>query len=153
MRNCSAVDTVDYNIKGFGYVLVFGFNNDEDFEVMENDSSTSTSGYLGTIEDYSSYIWTSYYDLGEEVGTITISWTGALSNFKIIKIAFGDNYAINRHDIMAFRRQNNESVTTFKFTLNDTKTDYVLKDKNGILCRAYKTAKNTTTRNVTDLED
>jgi len=63
-------------------------------------------------------------------------------DYNVIKLCHknSDNTVI---DIAVFKRpSNNPESTIFYFTLNDTKSDYVMGERNGILYRAYRVANN-----------
>lgn len=63
--------------------------------------------------------------------------------YKIIKMAHYDSATQLTTDIAAFKcpkelQNSNNAMVEYFFTINDTKTDYVLSEKNGILYRKYK---------------
>lgn len=91
--------------------------------------------------DSSSKINTNYHDIitfhdGSDNNShpyIQINWNHINSNqFKVTAINAG-----RKKDIIAFKKGEND-IQKFFVTLNDTKTDYVLTERNGILFRRYK---------------
>ena len=91
--------------------------------------------------DSSSKINTNYHDIitfhdGSNDNShpyIQINWNHINSNqFKVTSINAG-----RKKDIIAFKKGEND-IQKFFVTLNDTKTDYVLTERNGILFRHYK---------------
>lgn len=62
------------------------------------------------------------------------------NGYKTIKMAYYDSETYLTTDIAVFKNLTNDSlaVVDYFFAINDTKTDYVLSEKNGILYRRYK---------------
>ena len=75
------------------------------------------------------------------------------NNYDVIKIC-DKNSNDEVIDIAVFKRPEDEpEYTDYYFTINDTKTDYVLAEKNGILYRGYVVSKNTLSRTVENSPD
>lgn len=70
----------------------------------------------------------------QDENSITIHWRNRTE--KVMKLCYiKSGYSV---DIVAFKREGNEATTTYYFSFNDTKSDYVLAEKDGILYRRYK---------------
>ena len=81
---------------------------------------------------------------------IEINWS-LIPNITQFKVVATKGY-IERHDVIAFKKGDSD-IQRFYITLNDTKSDYVMSEKNGILYRRYKVSVNTTARTVVPLYD
>lgn len=125
---------------------------DSDFEVNDGEYKMTAS------EREEQEIVTSYTDivvfndgLSDHTNPyIQINWERIpeITQFKvIINLGFG-----TYNDVLAFKK-GESNIQKFYVTLNDTKTDYVLSEQNGILYRKYKVATNTSERNVAPLEE
>ena len=79
---------------------------------------------------------------------LEVSWG---SNFSVVKICNKQGDLIK--DIAVFKKPTGEtnSSTKFYFTLNDTKSDYVMGEQNGILYRKYKVKTNQIARETEDI--
>lgn len=98
---------------------------------------------IGSYLDFSDY-----FELGNNY--IKVKWNG----YDYLKIChFGIKDGEQKvSDFIVFKRPGgNPTETNFYVTLNDTKTDYVMNVKNGILYRAYKVKTNTLNREVKNL--
>lgn len=85
-----------------------------------------------------------------EPACIYVDW-GHLTRLKLgKKISTEDGGTIVK-DWILFRRPDDSEYTYFYVTLNDTKTDYVLTEVNGMLYRRYKVETNTNDRTVVPL--
>lgn len=79
----------------------------------------------------------------QDENSITIHWQNRTE--KVMKLCYiKSGYSV---DIVAFKREDNETITTYYFSFNDTKSDYVLAEKDGILYRRYKVQTYTTELN------
>lgn len=112
--------------------------NDFSLKTTEYNYSTNDSLYYGSsINDY----------ISRGMNSITITWPTGKT---VVKLCYRTYRSGNSKliDIAVFKRpSNNEATTTFYFSFNDTKTDYVLEDKDGILYRRYKVSTYTTEEN------
>jgi hypothetical protein len=72
---------------------------------------------------------------------IQIDWS-VLGNDSIEQVRIGNSVAF---------RKNGENIQKFFVSLNDTKTDYVMSEKEGILYRKYKVKKGINTREVENI--
>lgn len=75
-----------------------------------------------------------------------------ITQFKIVEVR---TLGAGRHyckDIIAFRKNDSEEQK-FYITLNDTKSDYVMAERDGILYRRYKVRQNTSDRLVDKIHD
>ena len=108
-------------------------------------------GYnLGTIP----YGTVRYETSSESNPFIAIDWSSVpagITQFKIIKLSIvgGKTYIA---DVAAFKK-GDEDYQKFFVTLNDTKSDYVMSERNGILYRRYKVRQNTSNRLVSKIHD
>ena len=74
---------------------------------------------------------------------IEVNWDSevlqGVTQFKLAKAFLTPHPKNDRFlDYLAIRKNGDEAIQKFYITLNDTKSDYVLTDKNGVLYRAYK---------------
>jgi uncharacterized protein YxeA len=102
----------------------------QDFK-LNNEEYTDSSSKINT--NYHHII--SFHDGSNDNSHpyIQINWNHINSNqFKVTSINAG-----RKKDIIAFKKGEND-IQKFFVTLNDTKTDYVLIERNGILFRHYK---------------
>lgn len=121
------------------YTKIFGsstFSINKDYhDVVSGDT------LLDNIDSYDentiSNFGKNYIDIvsGTSVPRIRVFWHG----YSVIKMCSSEEGSSRISDIAVFKRPNsNPNYTDFYFTINDTKTDYVLSEKNGILYRRYK---------------
>lgn len=83
------------------------------------------------------------------IPVLRVYWSG----YNVIKMCNKDTNG-EVIDIAVFKRPESEpEYTDYYFTINDTKTDYVLAEKNGILYRRYVVSKNTLSRTVENSPD
>ena len=75
-----------------------------------------------------------------------------MNQFKIIEKVWIGNVLYTR-DVVAFRRAEAGVAQKFYITLNDTKSDYVMAERDGILFRRYKVRQNTWYRLVDKIHD
>lgn len=81
--------------------------------------------------------YSEYVSYGEEEGTpyIKVTWHG----YNVIKLCSSKDMFETVSDIVVFKRPDDKPESTkFFFSINDTKTDYVLSEQNGMLYRRYK---------------
>lgn len=137
-----------YNNNNRYDIVILASNNDDRFEVSREPYYLTVHEGETTllIEDAIQVVSRSEE---EPVSQILVNFNG----YKYIKVLYhSSTYEWN--DIVVFRRKDNNAQTgTFYITLNDTKSDYVMAEKNGVLYRKYKVAKNTLSRTVTDIDD
>mgnify|MGYP003328233440 CR=1 FL=1 len=106
-------------------------------------SKPSNDTQIGSYLDFSNY-----FELGNNY--IKVKWNG-YDHLKICHFETKDGEQ-KVSDFIVFKRpENSPTETNFYVTLNDTKTDYVMNVKNGILYRAYKVKTNILNREVKNL--
>lgn len=98
------------------------------------------------VEDISDWDNTSLFSIPYFYNNRIINTTNG--NYPVLRVYWGNDTIIKMcHknpddtfvDIAVFKKlDSNATYTDYFFTVNDTKTDYVLNEKNGILYRAYK---------------
>lgn len=96
---------------------------------------------------YNSYVINTTDD--NSIPILRVYW----NDYDVIKLCNEDSDG-NIIDIAVFKRLDEDAeYTDYYFTLNDTKTDYVLSEQDGILYRRYKVSMNTTDRTVENIYD
>lgn len=114
---------------------------------IENNDIVSESEY---IQRYISL------DTSGDCPCIKVNWSRVENGINIIKLVNcsieGTNISYVT-DIIAFKRPTNDynDVKRYYISLNDTKTDYVMSDKNGVLVKTHKVKSNDFDRKVTNL--
>ena len=79
------------------------------------------------------------------INRIRIAW----GNYTVIKLCHINSVTEQIIDIVVFKKTDESATyTDFYFMINDTKTDYVMSEKNGILYRRYIVSKNVDNRTV-----
>ncbi len=101
--------------------------------IQESLTISIPYSYRELVSDF----YTNYIDIYQEengIPYIKVTW----HNYDIIKMS-SKNVDGTVIDIAAFKRPEGKPTSTnYYFTINDTKTDYVLSEKNGIIYRRYK---------------
>ena len=124
------------------------------FEINDNDYNANTD--IDFDSERISTLSTQFLSLSDGNGEVNpyieINWQNVpnyIYAFKIIQ-KVGDYY----RDIVAFKRNPGALgyQRRFYITLNDTKSDYVMGEKNGILYRKYKVSTGHTNRTVEDID-
>ena len=117
---------------------------------IEKEPYLATGNTVTTI--YNNVI--TYGTSAESNPYINVNWnlvSANMTQFKVVEYETigGKNYL---KDIVAFKKGDNNQQQFF-ITLNDTKSDYVMAERNGVLYRRYKVKKNTSSRYVDKLHD
>ena len=91
-----------------------------------------------------------YVRIDKTLNAIVINW----HNQNVLKVCYTEPQFGSVRDVVVFKRPENDLVTTaFYLSLNDTKTDFVMSEKNGILYRRYKAHQNDINRSVDYIYD
>ena len=122
---------------GAGHIIN-AVTTSEDFSVSEEDYALAAADVIASGSSVGNYI-----SVDEGGNSITVTW----NDQTILKFGYYSGGLFR--DFIAFRKPKNAgSTTTFYLSLNDTKSDYVMSEKNGILHRKYKVDSTLTGRRV-----
>ena len=105
----------------------------------DNESlDTNLHNVTDTVQNPANYIDVRYYGAFDTFPSIHIEW-GAAKVLKLCYVKRSTVQGADVQDIALFKKPEGAGTSTdFFITLNDTKTDYVMAEKNGILYRGYK---------------